>query len=236
MSAMRSRGCDGCTITAARRRRSASAWARDCGGSTRATGSSPASPASLASEIPRRFHFVFGLRPQKEPFHLAHFLCLESCRQVNEPEEILFHCHHEPWGPYWEAIRPQLTVSRIEPEAFVRESPRYLEHPEGRFIRIHQLQYAHHSDFLRLKLLIAHGGVYADIDTLFVNRLPEALYRQPFVIGEEDPIAPQGSGTPEASLCNAFLMAVPQARFAHVWLERMYQVFDGTWSRHSCTE
>lgn len=190
----------------------------------------------MAPEIPRRFHFVFGLRPQTTPFHLAHFLCLESCRQVNEPEEIVFHYHHEPWGPYWERIRPHLTLSRVEPEAFVVESRRYFEHPEGRFIRLHALEYAHQSDFLRLKLLIAHGGVYADIDTLFVNPLPAGLYRQPFVIGEEDPIAPQGTGELEASLCNALLMAARASRFARVWLERMYDVFDGTWSRHSCTE
>lgn len=188
------------------------------------------------SEVPRRFHFIFGLRPQTEPFHLAHYLCLESCRVVNAPAAIVFHCHHEPWGPYWDLIRPHLVVSPIEPEAFVVGNPRYDEHHEGRFIRRKGLDYAHQSDFLRLKLLLAHGGVYADIDTLFVQPMPEAFYRQPFVIGEEDPVAPHDTGRPEASLCNALLMAEPGAWFARVWLERMYEVFDGTWSRHSCTE
>lgn len=179
---------------------------------------------------------MFGLQPQTEPFHLVYFLCLESCRRVNAPDEIVFHCHHEPWGPYWERIRPHLTLSRIEPEPFVVESRRYLEHPEGRFISQHGLQYAHQSDFVRLKVLLASGGVYADIDTLFIEPLPDALYRQPFVIGEEAPVAPRGAGPPEASLCNALLMAAAGSRFAKVWLGRMYEVFDGTWSRHSCTE
>lgn len=188
------------------------------------------------SEIPHRFHFVFGLQPQTEPFHLAHYLCLESCRRINTPEAIVFHYHHEPRGPWWDRIRPYLTLSRIEPEGFVTGSPRYLEHDEGRLIRRLGLDYAHQSDFLRLKVLIEHGGVYADIDTLFVNPLPAALYAQPFVIGEEDPVAPLGADRAEPSLCNALLMARPGSGFARAWLARMYEVFDGSWSRHSCTE
>jgi hypothetical protein len=43
--------------------------------------------------IPNQFHFVFGLRKQREPFHLAHYLCLESCRCVNQPESIRFYYH-----------------------------------------------------------------------------------------------------------------------------------------------
>lgn len=54
--------------------------------------------------VPRTFHFVFGLRELPEPFHLIFYLCLESCRQVNRPSEILIHCHHEPYGPYWDLV------------------------------------------------------------------------------------------------------------------------------------
>ncbi|MGE4056756.1 MAG: glycosyltransferase, partial [Vicinamibacterales bacterium] len=187
------------------------------------------------SEIPRRFHFIFGLRPQVEPFHLAYYLCLESCRQVNAPEALVLHFHHEPWGPWWERIKPHLTLSRVSPEPFVDQSPRYLDHVEGRFIRLLGLEYAHHADFLRLKLLIAEGGVYADIDSLFVRSLPAALYSEPFVIGEEDPVVVR-EGRPQTSLCNAVMMAKPGSAFASAWLARMYEVFDGTWSRHSCTE
>lgn len=187
-------------------------------------------------EIPRRFHFVFGLRPQAEPFHLAHYLCLESCRRLNAPEAIVFHCLHEPYGPWWDRIRPHLTLSAIEPERFVTESPRYFDHEEGRLIRKLDLDYAHQSDFIRLKVLLRHGGVYADIDTLFVRPLPERLYERPFVIGEENAVVPLSGRQPEASLCNALLMAPPGSIFAREWLVRMYEVFDGSWSRHSCTE
>jgi hypothetical protein len=190
----------------------------------------------LVSEIPRVFHFVFGLRPQAEAFPLAYYLCLESCRRVQEPDALAFHCHHEPHGPWWDRIRPHLTLTRIEPEAFVVGNPRYLDHNEGQFIRRTGLDYAHQSDFIRLKVLLAHGGVYADIDTLFVRPFPDAFYRESFVIGEEDPVVPHGGGPAQASLCNAILMARSGSAFAQEWLARMYRVFDGSWSRHSCTE
>ena len=35
---------------------------------------------------------------------------------------------------------------------------------------------SHEADFVRLDALIAHGGVYADIDTLFVHPVPARLF------------------------------------------------------------
>jgi hypothetical protein len=61
---------------------------------------------------PRDFHFVFGLREQREPFHILHYLCLASCRAVNRPHAIHFHYRHEPFGPWWEKIKPHLRLVR----------------------------------------------------------------------------------------------------------------------------
>ena len=188
------------------------------------------------SKIPRRFHFVFGLKPQTEPFHLAHYLCLESCRRVNRPERIDFHCHHEPHGEWWERARGLVHLRHIELESWVRDHPSYFEHDEGQFIKGWNLDYAHQSDFVRLRVLLEEGGVYADIDTLFVQPLPDSLFESDFVIGEEDVVWEPGGGKPESSLCNAFLMSTPGAEFGRRWLERMARVFDGTWTRHSCEE
>jgi hypothetical protein len=179
---------------------------------------------------------VFGLKPQTEPFHIAHYLCLSSCIQVNQPESVDFHYHYEPSGEWWDRIKPRLRLRQVEPEAFVRDHPAYFTHEEGRFIKGWNLDYAHQSDFIRLKILLEHGGVYADVDTIFVNPLPAELFDEQFVIGEEDPVLDEGESTPHESLCNAFLMAAPGAEFAQRWLERMYEVFDGSWSRHSCAE
>ena len=40
--------------------------------------------------IPRVAHFIWGLREQDEPFHLIHYLCLESCRRVLQPDGTLY--------------------------------------------------------------------------------------------------------------------------------------------------
>lgn len=184
--------------------------------------------------IARKFHFIFGLKPQHEAFHLAYFLCLESCRQTQQPAEIYFHYHYEPFGEYWERIKPYLILHQVNLETFITENKKYFNTSEGQFIKQMGLDYAHQSDFIRLKVLLEHGGVYADIDTLFVNPLPAFLFEHPFVLGEEAPVKTHPDAPPQRSLCNAFIMAEPNAIFGRFWLDVMYRVFDGTWSRHSC--
>jgi hypothetical protein len=94
-------------------------------------------------DIPNEYHFVFGLRPQGEPLHVAHYLCLESCRQVNRPDRMHFHYRHEPHGPWWDRVRPFLTLHRIgkTPQAPVVR-PRD-ESAEARIIRESGWLYAH---------------------------------------------------------------------------------------------
>lgn len=184
--------------------------------------------------VPNEFHFVFGLKPQTEPFHVVYFLCLESCRRVNRPRAIHFHYFYEPYGPWWERIRPALDLHRVDPVTFVTRNQSYWEHPEGAFIKQAGLDYAHQADFLRLEILDRRGGVYADIDTLFVKPLPEDLFGREFVLGSEGEMRDPATGSRYDSLCNAFIMSRPGARFGRRWLEEMPELFDGTWNRHSC--
>lgn len=180
------------------------------------------------ARIPRHFHFIFGLREQTEPFHLAYYLCLESCRRVNRPERLTLYYHYEPFGPYWDLIRGHLELVRVP------LNPRVAGHDyRDRYIGDH-LRYAHHADFIRVEKLLEHGGVYADIDTLFLRPLPGELYEKPFVIGREDPIRDPATGRMRDSLCNALLMAEPGSAFTRLWLERMPAALDGSWSNHSC--
>lgn len=183
----------------------------------------------MRAPIPNVFHFVFGLRPQTEPFHLVHYLCLESCRQVMTPERMWFHYQHEPHGPYWDRIQPHLTLNRICPVPAVT-ALRYENAAVGR-----RYAYAHHADFIRLEQLLEHGGVYADMDTAFVNPIPTALREHDFVLGREDPVRDERTGEVRPSLCNAFIMARPGAEFGRRWLEAMPAALDGArWSNHSC--
>lgn len=186
-------------------------------------------------EIPQAFHFVFGLRPQTEPLHVVHYLCLESCRRVYRPDAIHFHYLHEPQGAWWERIRPYLTLHRIDGKPRVTDSPRYRDTEEGRFIQKAGLAYAHEADFIRLEALLEYGGIYADMDTLFVQPMPSRLLQHDFVLGEE-PARAGEDGVLRPSLGNALMLSRPNAAFPARWQQRMAEVFDGTWSRHSCQE
>lgn len=178
--------------------------------------------------IPRHFHFVFGLKPQREPFHLSHYLCLASCLEVNQPERVTLYHHYEPHGYYWDLIRDRLERVRVELVPEVRDF-RYDDAPIGTKYR-----YAHHADFVRVDQLIAHGGVYADIDTLFVAPLPERLFEHPVVMGREDPIVCDRTGRLRPSVCNALILAQRGAPFLVDLRARMAGALDGSWSGHSC--
>ncbi len=174
--------------------------------------------------IPNIFHFVFGLRQQDEPFHLLFYLCLESCRQINKPSAIYFHYQHEPWGPWWDLIRPHLVLMPVQPESFVSEYE-YKRDP-----KLARYRYAHMADFVRLQVLLQHGGIYADMDSLFLRPLPSEWLASKCIMGHEK--APPAAGD-SGSLCNAWIAAEPGAEFCSLWLEQMQAAFDGSWSNHS---
>jgi len=179
-------------------------------------------------KIPNQFHFVYGLKEQTEPFHLCYFLCIESCHQIEKPDIIYFYYHYEPYGHYWELIKERVEPVRVDLSTFVS---RYKYGFRNR--KCKQYNYAHHSDFIRLDALIEKGGVYADIDTIFVNRIPEYLFTKSFVLGREDDICCQKTKQTRLSLCNAFIMSMKNSAFAVKWREVMEKEFDGSWSNHS---
>jgi hypothetical protein len=176
--------------------------------------------------LPRIFHFVFGLRSRPQPLHLAHYLCLRSCLEVNEPEALILHYGHEPRGRYWQLLRREVSAMALSRRRRTRPW-RY------RQLEVARHRYAHEADFVRLEVLARDGGVYADIDTLFLAPLPPRLYRQPFVIGREDDVVQRPGKPPTPALCNALLMAPAGSDFARLWLEAMPQALDGSWSAHS---
>lgn len=174
--------------------------------------------------IPRVVHFVFGLRPQREPFHLLHYLAIESCRQVVQPDEIRLHLHELPYGVYWDLARPLVTLDRIEPVPGLGPGS-----PE-----VAPYRYAHHADVIRLDVLARDGGMYADIDTMFVAPVAESCWEASAVIGEEAPVQHPDAPAPERSLSNALLMAEPAAPFITAWRTQILGAMDGSWSAHSC--
>jgi hypothetical protein len=187
---------------------------------------SAGAPITARQPMPRIAHFVFGLRPEPEPFHLVHYLAIASCLEVVQPDEVHVHCHHMPYGPYWDLVEPRVVIHRVEPARPVSELT-YDDPVVARY------SYAHHADFVRLDVLAEHGGLYADIDTLFVSHLPERLWRAPFVIGREADV-PNGEDVARPALSNALLMSQPGSMFVETWRAEIAGALDGTWANHSC--
>jgi hypothetical protein len=182
----------------------------------------------MSDRIPNTCHFVFGFKKQTEPFHLVYYLCLESCRRILAPDRIILYYNHEPYGEYWERIRDKLELVRMDP---VEHVSRFRYGFKNRWSK--KYRYAHHADFIRLERLVEHGGIYADIDTIFVDRIPDALWTKPFVLGREHDVRCQTTGEIRPSLCNALIMSRKGAEFGARWLDEMTHAFDGSWSNHS---
>lgn len=176
--------------------------------------------------IPNCFHFIFGLKKQDQPFHLMFYLCLKSCLEVNRPDAVYVYYHHLPHGMFWDLIRDQVVPVRIPLNTSVTNYT-YSRRELAPF------RYAHESDFIRLEKLIQHGGIYADMDTIFVNPVSDSLRKNRFVLGREADVFDENTQTRQPSLCNAFIMAERNARFGRIWLDQMMANFDGTWSNHS---
>lgn len=179
------------------------------------------------NKIPNIYHFIFGFKTQSEEFHLAFYLCIKSCVEVNSPEKIYFHYRNLPYGNLWEKIRPYLHLNRIEHEYFI-DNFQYKDPV------IKQFRYAHIADIVRLEVLKKYGGIYADIDTLFVNPLPDIFFQRNFIMGHERVDRVSGAGNnAEGSLCNAWIASAKEAPFCDLWLNTINERFDGSWSAHS---
>ena len=157
-----------------------------------------------------------------------HYLAIASCLEIVQPDEVHVHYHELPHGSYWDLIRPHVELNRVEPvpevSGFNYRDP-----------LVAHYSYAHHADFLRLDALAQWGGIYADLDSLFVAPLPEVLWEAPAVIGREADVPDPATGRLRPSVSNALLMAEPGSRFVETWRGEMADVFDGSWSAHSCS-
>ncbi|MBX2991126.1 MAG: glycosyl transferase [Bacteroidetes bacterium] len=183
----------------------------------------------MNSRIPNQFHFVFV--KQSEPFHLAFYLCIESCLQVNKPDKIFFHFLKRPYGRLWDSIKERITPVQLDGAAYRAREESVKKKIPGSWSR--KFSYAIVSDFIRLEKLVEYGGIYADVDTLFVNPLPERLMQKPFVLGREPDFRDETTNESRPSICSAIIMSEPQAEFGRSWLREMETAFDGSWNKHS---
>jgi hypothetical protein len=162
--------------------------------------------------IPKHLHFIYIFGPAaSDPMRgwgLSHYVCIRSAIEKIRPDKVSFYLAGTPSGPWWELTRPLVDVVEIEPP----------EEIFGRPVR----RYAHKADVIRLERLLRHGGIYLDVDVL-VHESFDPLLGHSAVMGLEG----------EGGLCNAVILAEPEAPFIREWYES-YRTFDDTrWSDHS---
>jgi Glycosyltransferase sugar-binding region containing DXD motif len=167
--------------------------------------------------IPKVLHYCFGLTPDfgDKPWSLVHYACVKSAVERIRPQETYFYCEYEPSGPWWDLTRKMITLRRIEAPREIFGKP--LLHP------------AHRADVVRLEKLLSAGGIYLDAD-VFVHKGFDCLLQYKTVLGEQ-----QADGV--TGLCNAIILAEPQAPFLQRWLST-YVSFrsrgrDAHWDEHS---
>lgn len=164
-------------------------------------------------------HFIFGLADRPDAFGFSHFLAVRAAHVHLRPSRLLLHYHHLPFGEWWPPARELLELAHVELATQVFDRP--LRHA------------AHRADVLRLKLLIQHGGIYLDLDVIVLRPMAALLADGVhFAVGREGDEAHGGAH----GLCNAVLLARPNASFARRWLEeyRSFGSGDGDdWSEHS---
>ncbi|WP_051165514.1 glycosyltransferase [Nocardia testacea] len=130
-------------------------------------------------------------------FSLVSYLAVRSAAEVNTPDELIVYCDRIPSGAWWDAADDYITaVVRIDPPDSIGGVP--VPHP------------AHRSDLVRLDVLMRDGGIYLDLDVLSVRPLTPFL-GESFVLGQE------GVGG-HIGLCNAVILAEPDAPFGREWL------------------
>ena len=161
------------------------------------------------SLIPNIIHFVYGFKNQTEEFELFKYIAIKSAIEVNKPEKVYFYYKYQPFGQWWDLIKPLLILESVEPPIEIF----------GNKVR----HFAHQSDIIRLRILNERGGIYFDIDTICLKPLSEFL-KYDFVMGI------QGNNY---GLCNAIIMAKPNTEFGKQWYDSYRNFNSSIWDYHS---
>lgn len=162
-----------------------------------------------SESIPNIIHYIFGLNKQTEPFLFPYYLSIYSNIVINNPGIIYFHYQYEPYGIWWDKIKPYLHMNYINAENLYWGKKKIKKT-------------AHKADKLRLDILYKYGGIYMDIDTISYQPYLEKIYnfnKYDFIIGIQE----ENYGPKKITLyCNAILFAKKNNIFIKKWIN-MYE-------------
>jgi hypothetical protein len=152
--------------------------------------------------IPNILHFCFGLQEQTEPFEFVYALAILSAKLVNNPDKIYFYYHYEPYGEFWDKVKPLLTMEKVDIPTSIGDKA--------------IIKTAHKADVVRMNKLLERGGVYMDIDTISIRPYAHLLNMNKCVLcWERDP----------HFICNAIMLTEPNSQFFQIWMHNYYNAF-----------
>ena len=174
--------------------------------------------------VPNLVHFI-ELSPPGAPFAflLTHYLSVLAARLRLAPQKISWHHRALPEGEWWDCAAPLLTPVRAADVTAVHGKPM-------------ALRVEHKSDVTRFAILARWGGVYLDFDVLPLRNFTP-LRAHAFTMGAEMEATGREHEAPgrgaAAGLCNAVIVAAPNASFLARWWAG-YATFDpAQWGEHS---
>jgi hypothetical protein len=164
--------------------------------------------------IPNVVHFVLGL--ENADIEFPAYLAIRAALRSIQPDTLKLH-HTGGLNVDNEYIQALLMDEKVK---VVSHSLKEVSAMTG------SNHYAHLADILRLKVLYGEGGIYLDSDVFALKSFAD-LRRAPLdvVLGHE--------GGDRNGLCNAIILARPEAAFIKRWLDSYSTFREGEWNDHS---
>jgi len=167
-------------------------------------------------EIPKIFHFIWFSKGR--PFNMIHYLTMKSAQALHPDYVIKLHCDAPPPSSnfFFNKIKSSIVVNIITPVEVLNNN--YVYH------------FQHKADVLRLDVIYEEGGIYSDIDNLFLRSIDQFRTIPEGLLMSHD-------RAEKKSLANGLIMATPKHPIIKEWRE-LYKTTWGTdliayWYGHS---
>lgn len=165
-------------------------------------------------EIPNIVHFI-NLRPMK--FRFIHLLSILSAYECQKPDIIYVYVDEEPKNSlYWNIAKEYVTVEKVNVPKIFRGK------------EIHHPQYW--ADIIRMEKLIERGGIYLDIDNLWLKKMDD-LMNNKSVLGAH----PENKDINSyVSISNSVILSIKDNQFLKEWYNKIHEsIYVKAWAWHA---
>jgi hypothetical protein len=151
-------------------------------------------------DISKKGHFIYFYNEKSKrttEWDLMRYISVKSFAINNPGYEVNFYTNQQPTGEYWDRASSYCNLHIVNPETEIFGKP--LIHP------------AHVSDVFRIRLLLEHGGVYNDFDTITLKSFDSLLKKDKFLVGD--------MSTRKMTMGNGVIVCPPGSPYLSVWLD-----------------